>query len=204
MSTPPGFVPTPPAPPPPAPPAHPPGVLPTDTPSMQERINALNARLAAAEAAATAAAALQTQLAEAQRRATLAERRADSGAFPALAHPDVSAHVSSQYEAYAARVGGEAKGYADWLKTDAATNPLVSVYLAPPPVTPGAPPPTAPPPVNPNGSVLPNAAAPPLTAFGRDAVALMDIPTVRANMSGILEQATRDGEVRYTPPKPRT
>ena len=193
MATPPGFVPTPPAPvvPPPAPPAG-------DPPSVQERVNALNERNAALVLELATAKAAAAEVAALRQRATLAERRADSAAHPQLRHPDVAAHVSSQYDAYAARTGEAAKGYADWLTTEAATSPLVSPYLAtaaPPPVPgqPAAPPVPAPP--NPNGTALPTGAAPPLTVYSEEAVQRMDAPTVRANVGGILDQMVSEGKV---------
>lgn len=199
MATPPGFVPT------PAPatgaPAAPPPVLPIgDPPSVQERINALNERIRIAEAAAGEVATLR-------QRAILAERRADSAAHPSLRHPDVSAHVSAQYDAYAARTGDAAKSYAEWLSSDGATNPLVSPYLtvaAPPPV-PGTPPPVAPPPVPgaPNAGVVQLGGPPPVTAYTSEAVAAMSLQQVAANLDGILKAGADAGEFRYTPPKAR-
>ena len=201
MATPPGFVPTPAGAPPTPPPAQPIG----DPPSVQERINALNERIRVAEAAAAEVATLR-------QRAILAERRADSAAHPSLRHPDVSAHVSAQYDAYAARTGEAAKSYADWLSGEGATNPLVSPYLAapsPPPVpgTPpgtGTPPPVAPPqPANPNAGVVQPGGPPPVTAYPSEAVAAMSLQQVAANLDGILKAGADAGEFRYTPPKAR-
>lgn len=199
MATPPGFVPTPP--PATGAPAAPPSALPIgDPPSVQERINALNERVRVAESAAAEVAALR-------QRAILAERRADSAAHPSLRHPDVSAHVSAQYDAYAARTGDAAKSYAEWLAGDGATNPLVSPYLAapaPPPV-PGAPPVvTPPPPANPNAGVVQPGGPPPVTAYTSEAVGAMTLQQVQANLEGILKAGADAGEFRYTPPSPRT
>jgi len=178
---------------------------------VQERINALNARLHEAEQKAA-------RVAELEKRAILAERRADSAAHAQIQHPAVAAHVSSQYDAYAAHVGEGAKSYGEWLKTDAATNPLVSPYLGTPaaaePVVnraavaaattaPAAANTVAPPP-NPNAGAIPSPVTPPITSFSEQAVRSMSDAEVKANLPAILEQMKTEGAIKYTPPAPRT
>jgi len=162
----------------------------------------LTAELAAAKAIAA-------QVETYRRQAVEANRRADAAHIPLLRNPDVSAHVSGQYDAYAARTGDSAKTFVDWLASDAANNPLVSPYLVPPaapppPATPGQPTPPAAPPPNPSAGVIPPGATPPLTAFSRAAVEAMSPADVRANLTAIVASAAADGDVRYTPPPPRT
>ena len=206
MATPPGFTPTPPAGPPPLAPAPQPI---GDPPSVQERINAINARNAELTAELAAAKAAAAQVETYRRQAVEANRRADAAHIPLLRNPDVSAHVSGQYDAYAARTGDSAKTFADWLASDAANNPLVSPYLAtpaapPPPATPATPTTPAAPPPNPSAGVIPPGATPPLTVFSRAAVEAMSQADVRANLAAVVAAAAADGDVRYTPPAPRT
>ena len=187
------------APPPAAPPAPPIG----DPPSVQERVNALNERNAALVLELAAAKAASAEVVALRQRATLAERRADAAAYPALRHPDVSAHVSGQYDAYASRTGEAAKPFAEWLTGEGATNPLVSPYLvvpAPPPAA-GAPPPIPgqPPPVNPSATALPGGSAPPLTAFSKESVRNMSPADVRANLAPIIDQGMKEGEFYISP-----
>lgn len=201
MATPPGFVPT-----PTMPPVVPPVPMPApgDPTSVQERINALNAKNAEMAAELATARAAAAQVATYQRQAVEANRRADAAHIPAMRHPDVSAHVSGQYDAYASRAGDTAKTYADWLASDAVTHPLVSPYLAPPVAAPVPGTPAAPPPPNPSTNVLPTGNAPPITAFSRERMDVMTPAEIRANLAAVLEAGTASGEIRYTPPTPRT
>lgn len=181
---------------------------PGDSPGVQERINALNARNAEMAAELATARAAAAQVATYQRQAIEANRRADAAHIPALRHPDVSAHVSGQYDAYASRAGDTAKTYADWLSTDAVTHRLVSPYLAAPvaAVTPGTatPPTPAAPPPNPSATTLPNSNAPPITAFSRERLDAMTQDEVRANLKAVIEAGNASGDFRYVPPTPRT
>jgi hypothetical protein len=186
IPVPPGFKPTPTEPPPvvPAPVAAPPVPV-EDSPGVKQRIDALSAKLAAAEAAAANAAALQQQL-------MLANRRLELAAYPQAQHPDVAAHLSGQYEAYASRTGEGAKPFGEWIKSEAASNPLVSPYLTTPTATPATPAPPAPPP-NPSAGALVTPAAPPVTAFSEQAVAGMTPAQVRANLPAIMSQLASEG-----------
>ncbi len=206
MATPPGFTPTPPVTLPPVV-APVPMPAPGDSPGVQERINALNAKNAEMAAELATARATAAQVATYQRQAVEANRRADAAHIPALRHPDVSAHVSGQYDAYASRAGETAKTYAEWLASDAVTHPLVSPYLAAPvaPVAPGTQPaPPAAPPPNPSTGVLPTGNAPPITAFTRERMDAMTQDEVRANLKAVIDAGNASGEFRYTPPTPRT
>lgn len=120
----------------------------------------LQSKLDAAEAARAAA---EGQLAGAREQATRGEAFAAAG----IVHPSVRRVIASEYDAYKAETGKDAKSFGDWLADeDTRENPVIKPYLAKPAEGTGAPKPTAPKPPNappnaPNGGAKNSGAPPP-------------------------------------------
>ena len=190
------------------PPVIPPVVPPApqgDSPGVQARIAALQAKLDAALAEAAKIAPLQARLISQDRESAMMRHAYRNNLSEDAMDPEVIEDAGRRYERRQQTMGDKAGTFDEFL-TELAKAPPVTLRSAFTPrkmETPAvvdefaapAPPPERAKPGDPNSGAQPRGGPPPITVYTPEAVARMTQAQVQSNLKGIMEAAAAAGEI---------